>query len=158
MSDERSPRTPAADQKIVRVAHTIERIPRAIQASDLRPGLVFRTSGEAFLLCRKLGEGGTAAAYLALPLSTAAFTGAIPPTLRSILDVRRFEEVAIYDCLTPEQIGPDLLEGAAAPLCVLKVLTTSDPSLTDRMEREALCYGVIHDPRVPKLIAAGHHP
>jgi serine/threonine protein kinase len=119
---------------------------------------VFRTSGEAFLLIQKLGEGGTAAAYVALPLSTAAFTGAIKPELRQLLDVRRFEEVTIYSCLTPEQISPELAEAAAAPLCVLKVLMTSDPSLVERMEREALCYGVIHDPRVPKLIAAGHHP
>lgn len=147
----------AVGQRVVRVAHTMERVPRTIGASDLRPGLVFRTSGEAFLLCRKLGEGGTAVAYLALPLSTAAFTGAIKPELRQLLDVRRFEEVTIYNCLTAEQIEPDLLAGPS-PLCVLKVLTTSDLSLVERMEREALCYGVIHDPRVPKLIAAGHHP
>lgn len=157
MTDDPRAPTPTGGHKVVRVAHTLERVPRVIGASDLSPGLVFRTSGEAFLLCRKLGEGGTAVAYLALPLSTAAFTGVIKPQFRALLDVRRFEEVTIYNCLSPEQIDPNLLRGPS-PLCVLKVLTTTDPSLVERMEREALCYSAIHDPRVPKLIAAGHYP
>lgn len=124
--------------------------------TGLEPGMILATETEAHLLVERLGKGGTASAFLAVPLKTAASCGgrfdAIPGTWDRAPGI------------IPTGINPDspilTTYSRTMPVNVLKVIDVppGDPayrSIVQRMALEAHCYGTIHDHRIPRLGPGG---